>query len=187
MRAARGLTLIELVAATAIFALVSVMAMQALNGGLIQRAGIERADTDQAALLRSLALLRQDLEAAVPLPHRPATGQTAPPLEVGVAAFALSRGGVDPLPGQPGDGFARVRWRVDPNAATLLRQMQPLTAGSGPPPPEVAMMQGVTSLRLIPRGDWDAGGEGQTPALPPGLEVRVETRRHGTLRVVVAR
>jgi general secretion pathway protein J len=179
----RGLTLIELVAATAIFALVSVMAMQALTGGLIQRAGIERADADQAALLRTLALLRQDLQAAVPLPHLPAAGPVGPPLDIGPGGFALSRAGIEPLPGQSGDGFARVIWRVDPNAAQLLRQMVPLTGASGPLPTEVAMLPEVTSLRLIPRGDWPGAPEG----LPPGLEAVIETRSQGTLRVVVAR
>jgi len=183
MNGTRGLTLIELVAATAIFALVAVMALQALTGGLIQRAGIQRADADQSALLRSLSLLRQDLEAAVPLPYRGA-GLSGPALEgAGPAGFALSRAGVAVLPGEVGDGFARVVWRVDPNAATLSRRSLPLTGTATPAPPEVVMMQGVTALRLVPRGDWADAPAG----LPRGLEAVIETRRHGTLRVVVAR
>lgn len=87
------------------------------------------------------------------------------------------------MPGQTGDGFARVVWRVDPNAATLMRQMVPLTLPASPAPPEVVLLEGVTSLRLTPRGDWRDAPAG----LPPGFEVLIETRRHGTLRVVVAR
>jgi general secretion pathway protein J len=180
----RGLTLIELVAATAIFALVSVMAMQALTGGLIQRAGIERADADQSALMRSLALMRQDLESAVPLPWRPSAGASGPALVIsGPSGFSVSRAGVVPLPGQAGDEFARVTWRVDPNAATLLRQSLPLNVPVIPAAPEVLMLDGVTALRLTPRGDWADAPAG----LPAGFEVVVETRHHGTLRVVVAR
>lgn len=185
MNGARGLTLIELVAATAIFALVSVMALQALTGGLIQRRGIEAADAEQAALARLLALLRQDLAAAVPLAHRPAQGADGRALEPGQGlGFALSRSGLPVSQGgEPGDPLARVIWRLDAGSGQLTRQVLPLVGGAGPAPPGHRVFDGVTGLHLLPLGDWPEAPEG----LPPGLEARVETRRHGTLRVVVAR
>lgn len=160
----RGLTLLELIAATAIFALVAVMAVQALTGGLAQRRVIERVDGEQAELARTLALLRQDLESRVPLPHLPAAGGTEAalaPLPGG--GFALSRAGAD-------GGFARVTWRVDAGAGRLLRRSQPLTGPGDPAVPERAVMAEVSGLRLVPRA--------------AGVEVVIDSRRWGPLRVV---
>lgn len=179
-----GLTLLELVVATAIFALVGMMAVQALGVGLIQRRVIETADTEQAALMRALALLRQDFESAVPVPHHPASGPIGQPFEIRPGTgFALSRAGVAPLPGAAGDGMARIVWRLDANAGRLLRQSLPLTGSAGSAGPEIAMLDGVTALSIAPRGAW----MGAPAGLPPGFELRLDTRRFGSLRVVVAR
>jgi len=59
----RGLTLIELLAAMAILAVVSLMAVQTITGALFQREILERADAQGAQFVRALALLRRDLEA----------------------------------------------------------------------------------------------------------------------------
>lgn len=167
----RGLTLLELVVATAIFALVSVLAMQALSVGLTQRRGLERVDAAQADLARTLTLLRQDLQARVPLPYLPAAGASGTALAVlPGGGIALSRAGASAPPGQAGGGFARVSWRVDAGDGRLLRRSQPLTGPGDPEAPEVAMMAEVAAIRLVPR---DAG-----------VEVVLETRRYGSLRLV---
>lgn len=173
----RGLTLLELVVATAIFALVAVLATQALTGGLIQRRGLERAEAEGAELMRLLSLLRQDLDSAVPQPHRPSGEAGGPALapDAGGAGFAISRAG-------PGDLLQRVRWRIDPGAATLWRRAGPLV-GAGDQGPEVAIAQGVTAIRVSPLGAWPDAPDG----LPPGFEAVIESRRHGTIRMVVAR
>lgn len=179
-----GLTLLELVAATAIFALVSLMALQALQGGLIQRRVIETADAEQAALVRTLALLRHDLSAAVPLPWLPGAQDQARPLAgLPGGGFALSRAGL-PVTTDPDDpGLARVRWRIDAAGERLERQVLPLMTSATPAPPMHVVLEDVTAIRLIPRGDWPNAPDG----LPPGFEVELETRRWGLLRVVVAR
>lgn len=174
LRTDRGLTLLELVAATAIFALVAVMATQALTGGLIQRRALGGTAEQAAALARTLALLRQDLAAAVPLPHLPAAGPRGAPLEpLPTGGFALSRAA-------PDGGFARVVWRVDPGRSELIRATAPLT-GAGSPEAGEALLPGVTAIRLTPRGEAPEG------ELPPGLEAVIDTADRGTLRVVVAR
>lgn len=180
----RGLTLLELVVATAIFALVSLMALQALQGGLIQRRLIESADAEQAALVRTLALLRQDLSAAVPLPWLPGAEDQARPLaRLPGGGFALSRAGLPAVP-DPGDpGLARIVWRIDAAGENLQRQVLPLMAAATPAPPAHVVLEDVTAIRLIPRGAWPEAPEG----LPQGFEVELDTRRWGLLRVVVAR
>lgn len=174
----RGLTLLELIAATAIFALVSVMALQALSGGIVQRRVIQAGDADRSALLRTLALLRQDLEASLVLP---AHGDEVPAPQraesTAAGAFTLLRAGLPVLPGQPGDGFARVVWRVDAGTGRLLRQS---AARGGAEAPAMTMLEGVLALRLVTYGE---AGKDQ----PRGYQAVIETGRHGALRVVVAR
>jgi len=180
----RGLTLLELVAATAIFAMVAMMALQALTGGLIQRRVIEAADSHQAALMRALSLLRQDLQAAVPAPHLPATGAAGPALELLPAGgFALSRAGLPGLSGPDDPGLARVVWRIEAGQVRLIRRVLPLTGSEASVRPEQVVLEGVSAVTLIPRGEWADAPAG----LPPGLEVVLETRDWGQLRLVVAR
>lgn len=187
-----GFTLVELVAALAIFALVAVMATQALNGALRQRDALAARDDAAAALGRSLALMRRDLEAALPLGFLPAGADTREPAlrVIGDApgGFALSIGGHPRLPGEPGAGMARVLWRVDPAREVLTRRhwpsLAPTRRNAGGPARD--MLEDVTALAIAPLGEWD--GQIEDPdALPPGFEVVLQTRRHGRLRLVVVR
>ena len=190
--ASPGFTLIELVAALAIFALVAVMAAQALNGALRQRDALAARDDAALALGRSLALLRRDLESALPMVFV-ATDADAPEPAlrlIGGAAggFALSIGGNPRLPGEPGAGLARVQWRVDPTREMLTRQHWPglAPAGTNGAGPRRDMLDTVTALRVELLGEWADQIE-RPDSLPEGLAVTIETRRHGPLRLVVAR
>ena len=55
----RGLTLIELVVAMAVFALVAVMGLQSLSGSLRMRDGLTARAEDSAALAQAIAVLRR--------------------------------------------------------------------------------------------------------------------------------
>ena len=188
----RGFTLIELVAALAIFALVAVMAAQALNGALRQRDALAARDDAAIVLGRSLALLRRDLEASLPMVFVAADADVPEPalrLIGGPAGgFALSIGGNPRLQGEPGAGMARVQWRVDPARDMLTRQHWPglAPAGAGGAGPRRDMLGGVTALRIEPLGDWADQLE-HPDALPEGFAVIIESRQHGQLRLVVAR
>lgn len=191
-RSNAGFTLIELLAALAVFALVAVMAAQALNGALRHRDGLAARDDAAAALGRSLALMRRDLESALPLAFHPATGNTpSPALEEITGAgggFALSIGSHPRLPGEGGEGLARVLWRVDSARGVLTRQHWPglspaATTDAGP---LRDMLAGVRSLSIEPLGDWPERGDNPA-SLPPGFQVVLETHQQGRLRLVVAR
>ena len=169
---ARGFTLIELLAAMAILAVVSVMAVQMLGGALRQQAVLERIDTGAAPLIRTLALLRQDLEATLPPPAG------TPDLTAGMLlepdALTLWRGGLADLPGAPSAGVGRVRWAVQDGALTRALD------DAAPRP----MLAGVSALALSPL----AVPEGADPAVPaPGYALTLETAGQGALRLVVAR
>lgn len=70
-----GLSLIELVVAMALFAMVAVMGTQALTAMLRMREGLQGRAEQAAALDRSLSLLRTDLSALVPMLFYPPNRQ----------------------------------------------------------------------------------------------------------------
>lgn len=207
----RGFTLIELVAALAVFALVSVMALQAMTGALRGSAALEGADAEAAALARSLTLLRRDLDALVPMPFLPPGAARAEPAlhaPEGAGVVALSLGGQPRAAAGPGaapDLPVRAVWRHDRASGRLTRQLWPGLApsgsGAGAAAAEVTMLEGVTALRLrvldnrgtarppAPPGSEDEAGPeaivGRPAPLPPGVVVELETTRFGALRLVV--
>lgn len=193
----RGFTLIELVAAIAIFALVATMGLQALTMGLRSQAGLEAAAAGEEALVRTLALLRRDLAAAAPIPFQPPAGtaETAWTAPAGGNRFALSLGGQARLPGAGEAGLGRVEWRLDAATGTLYRRFWPTLAPreAAAAGPEVAMLEGVEAIVLdeFPPGAEPRGNPfdvEDTPAarLPPGFELSLTSRRFGALRLVVA-
>lgn len=167
-----GFTLLELLIAMALLALVSLMAVQVLSGGLFQRDILARIDNEHTALTQILSLLRQDLEAATPM--RLAPGRAA--VEATPQSFTLTRAGIVPVGGQTEDQFTRVTWSVDENGR-LLRQ----TGAEG----EAVEMLPAGAMGLSLRGFGGDLTDGAT--LPPGFELVLEHLAHGPLRVVVLR
>ena len=189
-RAQAGLTLIELVAAIAVFAVVAVMAMQILGGALRQNEALERLDADGAALIRTLALIRRDLESAVPVRFQPPQG----PAEAAVlplpgdSGLALSVGGHAVPGGTLRSGLIRVTWRLDPATGVLSRQVWPTldprrNDQAGVP---VSMLDGVQRLAFVSPG-LAPGALPDPDTVPRGMELRLDTVRHGPLRIVVSR
>lgn len=204
----RGLTLIELVAAMAVFALVAIMGLQALSGSLrLRDALVTRADQG-AALARAVALVRQDLSAALPLAFFPpgaARPQSA--VEGNASGFRLSRGGLSSDGGAPRLG--RVEYTLEGEALQRRVWPTPTPATPGQLGPALPVMGGVVALRLrsywppgvwaeglrppqggaAPRsaGDEDGGGlalSSYSSALPLGIEVTLVTRDFGEIVLV---
>lgn len=161
-RNTRGITLIELVVAMAVFALISVLGLQALSGSLRTREALTQRAEASAELARTLALLRQDLDAALPMSFYPpgaARGASAI-LETG-SRFALSRSGVTGPDGRARLG--RVDWTLEDGR--LSRQswatLTPLNPGQQSP--AMPVMEGVLALDW--RSYWRPNG--WTPGLRP--------------------
>ncbi|MCD9149789.1 type II secretion system protein GspJ [Pseudophaeobacter flagellatus] len=125
----QGLSLIELVLAMGLFALVAVMGAQALTGMMRMRADLTARADQSAALSELTSLLRADLAALVPMLFYP-PDRGAPRSALGFSRqenavrLTLSRGGMaqfdSPLPPsgqqsrQPASGLAtgRVEWQL---------------------------------------------------------------------------
>lgn len=167
----RGLTLIELVVALSIFALVAAMGLQTLTGSMRLRDSLERRDHDAAELGMTLALLRADVSAAVPLVFFAPDGGPQSALDFNPAGpvLSLSAGGQPDIPGQPGTtGLHRIVWRLDGRDQRLVRQSWPtLYPGEGVQiSPEMAVLDGVQALSV--RSFWQGAGwvDGLTPLTP---------------------
>lgn len=173
-RGESGLTLIELVVAMAIFALVAVMGLQSLNVSLTLRDRLGARAGQASDLGRGLALMRNDLSAALPMVFFP-PGQPRPASALremrGATGFSLSLGG------QPGLHLAagrvdarprqRVDWRLDTGRQQLTRAawstLYPVSDTQRGP--EVPVLDGVTGMSL--RSFW--AGQGWVGGLrPPG-------------------
>lgn len=160
MKGARGVTLIELVVAMAIFALVAVMGVQALNGTLRQRDRLTEIDAEGRDLSFALSLLRQDIGALVPMMFHPPEGglrsavdQSADGLEL-----ALSIGGQLDLRPELGLGLHRVAWRLDHATQTLTRSAWPtlVPANAAQQSPDVQVLDQVTGIEV--RSYWPQQG-----------------------------
>lgn len=165
-----GLTLIELVAAMALFALVAVMGLQVLGASLHQRDRLDELEQAAADLGLGIALLRNDLSAMVPLLFFPPEQgvQSALALSPDGRGLSFSMGGQPDLPPLIGRGFHRVEWRLDPQQQQLTRRIWPvLTPASGTAAqPEVPYLEGVTGLAVRsywPRLGWRPGVDSGVP------------------------
>lgn len=158
-RADNGLSLIELVVAMALFALVAVMGVQLLHVSLTQRDRLLTHHETGLEVAQSLALLRQDLTALTPrLFFPPRNGGDIPPpmsaLQQTPDGFAFSIDGYRPLAAPDQRIAARVIYAYDREKQTLSRQiwagLTPVGSAqlSAPQP----VMTGLSGLRL--RSYW---------------------------------
>jgi general secretion pathway protein J len=212
MKRDTGLTLIELVAAMAVFALVAIMGLQSLTGMLRNRDRLAQIDNDTSALTIGLARLRHDLSAAMPMLFYPPDRQ--PPqsalFENGVGAqFSLTIGGQQALDGS--HRLHRAQWRFDPDSNQLYRSVwTALTpANTTAFQPEVLIMTSIEGFDLRsywPDAGWNDGvqnpnagdqiiGDGDTngsapevysDSLPLGLEITLRTQNHGPITIIEA-
>jgi general secretion pathway protein J len=192
MRRARGFTLLEVLIAVAVFAVVGVMAYGGLQAVLAQQA-IARDNADRFRELQfAVQQVSRDLLQMNPRPVREPLGDgyraalySDPRGEV---LLEFTRGGwTNPL-GQPRAAVQRVAYVLEEDR--LLRQhwfVPDQTLGEEPVEREV--LSGVQEVRLRffgPGGwseEWPAGGTGSDPSLRPlAVEVTLELEDWGEIR-----
>ncbi|MDN5872087.1 MAG: type II secretion system minor pseudopilin GspJ [Nitrococcus sp.] len=188
---ASGFTLIELVVATAIFALVSVMAYGGLRAVLASGAAADAETERLSALQRTFTLIATDFAQAVPRPVRDALRDQAAAMLTKVDTVRFTRAGMpNPLslrrstlirvgygPGKGGT-LVRYRWPV------LDRAVQREPARS-------VLLTGVRELRFrfLYKGEWLAYWPpvaSHPPALPRAVTVELELADYGEVRRLIA-
>ena len=185
--------MLKLVAVLSIFAIVALIGVQVLQATIRSSEKLSEISEESGNLARTVALLRRDLDAALPMVFTEPNGADRPSLLAESAAFALTVGGLArPEPNATGQG--RVRWRFDAASGQLLRQVwttrqpgSPRSAGR-----EVAMLADIRGFELASyavRGGWRAGYSADPrdiAGLPLGLRVRLDHARFGEVVVTVS-
>lgn len=209
-----GLSLIELVVAMAVFAMVAVMGLQSLTGTMRVSERLTQIDTETAELGNTIALLRNDLSAIVPMLFYPPQGapHAAVNLSENGATLELSIAGQKTLTATHTNRH-RAQWSVDASQSTLTRQFWPTLnpVDQSQLSPKMLVLNGVTGLSLRtywPNIGWTLGATpplstqisatpdtpdqdviGPPPPayfsiLPVAVELTLQTTKHGDLRLV---
>lgn len=172
-----GFTLIEVLVALALMALVSLMAWRGLASVSSARDRIEQQAEDTDAIVRTLGQMARDVELSYSGPGFDAPGKDAVALSSGLRLLRQSRGGqtLELLrPDPDGNGlWQRVQWQVRPDG---------LWRASGPPAPRsplpaavngALLLPGVHTLSLrawVPGVGW-ANANASFGAAPTGIEI----------------
>ncbi len=188
-----GFSLLELVVVLAIFAMVALIGTQVIRATVTTDRRLSALSESGEELAVALALLRRDLGAAIGIGFITPSGAGERALRVGADGFSLSVGGLAGLPGSSA-GLGRVVWRLDPGSGQLTRRVwTTLAPGSDrAASPEVVVLTDVTGIAVqsfTPETGWQPGyaADPRTPdALPHGLRVRLDHRRHNRLDTLVA-
>lgn len=190
--AERGFTLLELLVALAIFALLAVMAYGGLNAVLNTRSQTDRQAGRLAQLQLAIHLMEQDLAYAVDRGIRDEFG-TAQPAMVGGSAAGLSleltrAGWTNPLQ-QQRSTLQRVGYRVADQA--LYRVSWPaLDRPQGLQPDEARILDQVSGLAvrfLDAQGEWHeqwplpSDATQEVPALPVAVELSISLSDWGDI------
>lgn len=186
MRRARGLTLVELLVAIAIFGVLSGFAYRALTVVLESRGRVEQENRKWREIALFFNRLEQDLAASAPRPVREANASLSPalvgnPMPNGAAdaAVVLTRTGfaVDPRAIEPP---RRIGYRLRGGVVEML-YWSGLEVAPRSEPRAVAVLFNVSALDLRyfdRRGQWHrawppAGANNPESEIPAGIEVGV--------------
>lgn len=182
---ARGFTLVELLVALAIFAVISVLTLRALSGSLEQRAHIEGEARKWRDLGRLFGMLESDLAAALGTPASPLIGRAAPGTD-GIW-LELARAGRDAA-GETPVAPRGVVYRL--HGGNVERTTShALSAGSGGDVIGTSRFApAVRSLALrylSSRGDWLAEWRDATGDAPRAVELSIELQSNERVRKVM--
>lgn len=211
MRPQRGFTLVEMLVALAIFALLGAAAWQVLDGVIRSD---ERTAAHNAQLRqynRAMAQLRQDLEQVVPRPVRGPAGVQRPWLAVGDATLPieLTRAGVANPLGLQRSGMQRVAYGVGlhpdyENADSphyrqqgtyLLRYSWPVLDGASPESARIqVLLAEIEAIGVVVQGErgqhrqWPPkqSAPGGAAELPRLLDIELTHAQWGVLRHRIA-
>lgn len=185
-----GFTLVEMLVALAIFALIAVGALALLQFSVDAEAASREKTASIAATRRFLSVWNADLAQAVPRAVRDADGGERAALEAPVGApggviLALTRGGWSNFDGAPRPSLQRVEYRWQ--GGKIARAGRPYLDGAAPDAPApLADAAAPPTLRFrTADGVWRDRWEPQRQAeLPVAIELTLAQGSGAPLRVV---
>lgn len=196
-RSMGGFTLLELLIAIAIFALLGLATYRMLDSVLKTDASTRAHELQLRELVRGMAAFERDILQVTPRPVRDPFGDERPALlgeDVDGVALELSRAGWRNPLGQLRPTVQRVRWELS-GEKWQRRYWKVLDQSQDSQPQIQQVLDGVTRMELRyldSEGNWlnswpptDSGREEQQAELPRALELVLEHRRYGELRRVL--
>lgn len=189
MRSLRGYTLVEVLAAVSIFAVLSGSAYVALDG--LSRAALEHRErsAEFGELQMALSRLESDLRQLVSRPVRDPGGEVEPALSGDAGRLQATRAGWANPSDQARSTLQRFGWRLADKA--LVRTHRPVTDyTSATPAFDEVLLDGLRAFELSYRdrdGRWlEHWPNGDDPGrLPEAVEITLESERFGRLRRLV--
>jgi general secretion pathway protein J len=186
--AAKGFTLIELMVAISVFAVISAAMLVALNE-ILRGAAASRAELDRlAALQRGFVTLGNDFRQAVPRPTRDQLGDSMPALTRRGERLHLTRSGHRSLAGSSGSNLQHVAYELADDGRLLRHSWPVLDRGNRSEPRTRVLLRDVEgmTLRYRHRGGW----RDQWPPLnqseasvdrPRAIAIRLELSHYGAV------
>jgi general secretion pathway protein J len=184
----QGFTLVELLVALTIFALLSAAGVTLLSFSVRAQEAADERLTRLAEIRRAGALLTSDLAQAAPRISRDETGAVKPALIGGsgqgdALILSLVRRGWENLDGANRPSLQKVqyRWMSGRLERTAYRHVD-----GGAPMEPVAVVTGVRNVRLRyrdPRGEWRERWDPTQPTLMPvAVEMVIDTEESESIR-----
>ena len=196
-RSQQGFTLLELLIAIAIFALLGLATYRMLDSVLSADAVTRAHERQLRELTRALSAFERDLRQVAVRPIRDGFGDPQPALHSDLAdatALELTRAGWRNPLGQPRAELQRVRWQLS-GEQWQRRYWRVLDRAQDSQPQVQRALDGVTrlSLRYLDKdGQWQTDWPpANTPVdtlltgLPRAVELSLQHRRYGELRRLI--
>ncbi|VXC60124.1 Type II secretion system protein J [Pseudomonas sp. 8Z] len=197
IRAQRGFTLLELLIAIAIFALLGLATYRMLDSVISADAVTREHEQQLRELTRALSAFERDLRQVAVRPIRDGFGDPQPALHsdlTDATALELTRAGWRNPLGQPRAELQRVRWQLS-GEQWQRRYWRVLDRALDSQPQVQQALDGVQSLSLRyldKEGQWltdwppvNATSDVVLTGLPRAVELRLQHRRFGELRRVL--
>ena len=182
----RGFTLVEMLVALSIFALLAAAGVGILRASVDTQAAVDARLGEIGSVGRLHALLESDLGQAIERPTRGASGERAA-FDGNASAMQFVRAGWTNLDGAARSDLQRVEWRLSGGA--LTRTGFARLDGTDDAAPAAPILREVRALSFRYRsadGSWStAFRSSQDQPLPAAVELTV-TRNAGALLVFVA-
>ena len=191
-----GFTLMEMLIAVTITAVIGLGVWQVLSGVINARDRVDEVADEFAALQRTMLLFERDMNQMINRPARDVFGDVQPALTSRIEPFNLlltRQGWRNPL-GHRRSDLQRVAWEYDGDA--LVRSYWPaLDQGQQDNRRQTLVLDGLKTFKLrfldnnrqwrdnwpFPEPLTSTGSTNEAPALPLGLELTIEHDRFGTL------
>ena len=182
----RGFTLVEMLVALVIFALLAAAGVGLLRSSVNTQEAVGSKLADLAASERLRLLLASDLTQAVDRPSRDTSGAKRPAFVGTAAELQFVRAGWTGQDGTP--ALQRVGWQVQGGA--LMRSASDVVDGGGAASP-ASLLKNVTRASFRFRaltGEWREGWSPAPtePPLPAAVELQVQRAGEAPLRIVLA-